>query len=471
MVKKQNFKILKSLKKKDPAYFAMLADLYLQNNKPQKALKILDENIDNYQNYGTAFLVYYKVLLALDRLVEAKSILLSLLEKNVKNNIIYKYLAEISLLLGQKEESAEYSLKLESNDPFLRKNIPNPAAAPKESSKEIIKEPVKSPKETKEVKNPAPKEITEKDYVTFKRRRATAETNKFLSQQQTAKEQKKRELLLEDDEKLKKLTDLNHQVLKNETITAGKDPNSITRIIENENTGKLKQESSTATSSKENINLNDSFIDRLFQNRGNKSSIFETEKKPTREEKFIIERDREEFITKDKLEMESQLEIERDDYMPDPAKKRQNTFQEDKENLEIIKNNSDDLKLDNKKSLEKEDNQQDKLENPDEKIKLASSLLGKIYSSQGEYRKAKENYELLCKREPTNLEYQKELIIANFNIAHARIKEELNYYKKLLEKSPQNIKYKEHFKSFQEELEELINQKDQKIKKLENKEQ
>jgi len=103
-------------------------------------------------------------------------------------------------------------------------------------------------------------------------------------------------------------------------------------------------------------------------------------------------------------------------------------------------------------------------------FKIATSTLGEIYSAQGEYHKAKENYYELMSKDPDNSDYRIKFIQAEFNIAAIRINEELDYYRNLTEQFPDMIKYRERYESYQNEYNNLKAELDQKIEmeKLKN---
>jgi len=103
-------------------------------------------------------------------------------------------------------------------------------------------------------------------------------------------------------------------------------------------------------------------------------------------------------------------------------------------------------------------------------FKIATSTLGEIYSAQGEYHKAKENYYELMTKDPDNSDYRIKFTQAEFNIAAIRINEELDYYRNLTDQFPDMIKYRERYESYQNEYNNLKAELDQKIEliKLKN---
>lgn len=99
-------------------------------------------------------------------------------------------------------------------------------------------------------------------------------------------------------------------------------------------------------------------------------------------------------------------------------------------------------------------------------IKIATSTLGEIYSSQGEYQKAKETYLNLLKQYPDNLDFRKKYLEAEFKAGASRLKEEIDYYKELTEKYPDNESYQKRFKQFNKEYSNLETEFKEKIKKI-----
>lgn len=88
-------------------------------------------------------------------------------------------------------------------------------------------------------------------------------------------------------------------------------------------------------------------------------------------------------------------------------------------------------------------------------IKISTNTLAEIYSSQGEYRKAKEVYKELLKQDPENKEYKEKYIRAEYNLTKARIEDEMEYYEEMISKYPDNQKYKTKYDKYKSELNDL----------------
>lgn len=99
-------------------------------------------------------------------------------------------------------------------------------------------------------------------------------------------------------------------------------------------------------------------------------------------------------------------------------------------------------------------------------LKIATSTLGNIYSTQGEFQKAKETYLNLLKQYPDNLDYRKKYLQAEYDAGISRISEELNYYKELSIKFPENENYLKRLKQFQKENDDLTKEYQLKINKI-----
>ncbi|PID28875.1 MAG: hypothetical protein CR982_03950 [Candidatus Cloacimonadota bacterium] len=431
-----NLKKLKSLYRKNSLYFARVAECFIENGELKKAQKIIDKAEDDFEGYFSLELLRIKILIKNQKFEEAKDLLNYLKNIDEKNQAIYNLLSEVYLNLGKREEYTLMLRKLYKLDPF-NKNVKNLLGLKNRESFNLSTSGLENDKEYLE------------------------EPGQFNNTVESSADNIYEKDLTKDEDAEKRAS-----ALRRYKENLSKDKNSVD--------DDFIKKSSLSVSNENRYDGSESFVTLPESN---------------------VDSDLDEFDLLEEVDSFSLPKVDSDlnDTEDEGVKKLIDKQRELEEDLKSVDSNLTFYKdinlLDNEIDLKSDDGFRGEVDHNSENnssfkkdvvdnllaekrgtyrkpIKIATTTLGEIYNSQGQYQKSREVYLHLLEDDPTNVDYRKALIDSEFKIAKQRIEEEINYYTGLLRNHPENKKYLERFKRYKDELDSLSKEKNIKISQL-----